>query len=365
MNHLYRRMTLAMLIATLLIVGFVHSTAQAASGPAPTPLTKDEQVSAAQSLIRAEYDVLTGAPAPSAKQTSLAVARDAVSAYSTRLTARQNQKALLQEHHTRYTGYQLTVLAASSTGDAVRQTLVLSAEVSLTLQVIGPDGRPDPLAPTVSKEQVVYRMGFRAEDGRWKVNAISTDGDQEASLLPDQKLVSGLPLSAVASDTAKAPAAPEQVQVYVDRAAAARYARRYWSYYNPVYRNWYSASADCQNFISQAMQAAGWEPNHPSWWYTTSSQSAAWVNVHSWFFFVYYNNRGYFRSYLNSGVAIGDVLNIDYGKNGVLDHAMIVTAVDGWGTPYFSGHTNNRLDYSLWSFYSTANNHYLWAMTSY
>lgn len=136
--------------------------------------------------------------------------------------------------------------------------------------------------------------------------------------------------------------------------AMADYAKRYWSNYNTAYRAY---TNDCTNFISQAMRAGGWgfvgsgywdRTDNSKWYYGsyTWTTSYSWAGAENWYWFA--RNSG--RTYGLSSVwymGLADVLQIDFDRNGNIDHTMIVTKVDLAGQRYMTYHTNNTLNRSL------------------
>ena len=70
--------------------------------------------------------------------------------------------------------------------------------------------------------------------------------------------------------------------------AMANYLEKYWSKYNPAYRNFSGKGGDCTNFASQALRAggwkdkAGWYKNANYWWYNNSNQTWSWTSVDYW-----------------------------------------------------------------------------------
>lgn len=128
------------------------------------------------------------------------------------------------------------------------------------------------------------------------------------------------------------------------------YANQYWQYYNVSYRSW---SSDCTNFVSQAMRAGGWTdtgaPNaaYNYWWYGNyTGQSTSWVRAEGWYQFArVYSGRVTALSYVNS-LRPGDVLQVKYDGDAVINHSMIVTLYYG-NMVYLTYHSNNRHNVSF------------------
>lgn len=118
---------------------------------------------------------------------------------------------------------------------------------------------------------------------------------------------------------------------------AINYAYKYWSSYNPSYRNYNSVGGDCANFISQILLAGGLKTDKT--WYNGST---AWINCAKQR--SYLINQGY--SVVNNAKAsdckIGDI--VYYYKGSSIAHTAIVTKVSG-GNVYVTAHNNNHKDY--------------------
>lgn len=131
--------------------------------------------------------------------------------------------------------------------------------------------------------------------------------------------------------------------------AMVNYATRYALNYNPAYR---SFASDCTNFISQAMYAGGWTmvsgvyyTSNSAWWYNSLNQSYPWAGAHNWYFFA----TGSHRTYDLASVwmmLLADVLQMDFNRDGRIDHTMIVTIV-GSSDLYLTYHSTNTVNRSL------------------
>jgi hypothetical protein len=141
--------------------------------------------------------------------------------------------------------------------------------------------------------------------------------------------------------------------------------------YNPAYK---AFSADCANFVSQALHFGGWTMRRTAaspdgiWYYDRYGTSSVgddswaknWINVVGWWHFRYWSHRAPLISFqsdsanrANDNVRPGDILVMDLGAQDQVDHMVIVTKVD-YGPDghlqnfYVSGHTNNRLNLNFW-----------------
>lgn len=128
-----------------------------------------------------------------------------------------------------------------------------------------------------------------------------------------------------------------------------QYAFAHWNAptYNAAYLNFDSVGGDCQNFVSQALLAAGL-PKSSSWFYdSASSHSSSWGYAPA--FDQLAPSLGFTRlnSSQRSELSVGDLAYFDWNDNGVPDHVMIVSAVStvaGKTTVKLAGH-NLDFDY--------------------
>ena len=165
-----------------------------------------------------------------------------------------------------------------------------------------------------------------------------------------------------------------------NRGGAQAYTIRYAGYpnddpvnkhYNPAY--YFFPTADCANFVSQVLHEGGGIPQVDVWW-------RPWWDYNDW----YYYKRGtdpfdangddtwswswvkshylywHIRSRLGVPVSnvdalgIGDAIQMDFDRDGGVDHSMVVTMIDSLGNRYISQHTINRTNHP---FSSTLRDH--------
>ncbi len=139
--------------------------------------------------------------------------------------------------------------------------------------------------------------------------------------------------------------------------AARDYALQYAINPNPAYRYF---DLDCTNFVSQALLAGGWTEtgkyNYASnyaWYYdwgTRPGYSNTWTVANNLYYFLSYSYRAYpvglaHKPWYNY-FSVGDIVQIDYTKDGSWDHSMIVTAISV-NDMYMTYHTSNTKDKSL------------------
>ncbi|MEY2232158.1 MULTISPECIES: amidase domain-containing protein [Streptomyces] len=173
-----------------------------------------------------------------------------------------------------------------------------------------------------------------------KVNVVKDDGNQ----YPD-----GTP----ASTKYPAPAKPKaKTGGTYDYAAMAKYAEKYWSNYNPAYRKFNGAGGDCTNFISQALKAGGWKAvpgstsDYRNWWYDGARQSDSWVGANEFAWFTLSNKRAANLASVYQ-TDVGDIVQVDFNKDGSKDHSMMVTYRSSAGMPYLTYHSTNTYRKSL------------------
>ncbi|GAT88253.1 hypothetical protein CVCC1112_2912 [Paenarthrobacter nicotinovorans] len=228
-------------------------------------------------------------------------------------------------------------------------------------------------------EQIVE---FTRTEAGWKIDAIKP---KEASGLPPSTVVSNAQLKAASkaaliigpgqtAKPAKTVAPSEHVpetkgktasqnsgeistMAGYDYGAMIAYAR-YWVYHrNGAYR---SFGNDCQNFVSQSLNAGGWQHkdgwylDDNNWWYNWANQTRSWINAQNFHNFAVGQGRVSYLSYLND-LGPADVLQVHWQDDPNVDHSMIVTY-----SPWSAGtrdirvsyHTTDTLDRSIWDLYA-------------
>ncbi|XOB42666.1 MAG: amidase domain-containing protein [Candidatus Nealsonbacteria bacterium] len=132
---------------------------------------------------------------------------------------------------------------------------------------------------------------------------------------------------------------------YYDRQTAVNYARDYCYNRNPAFRDF--GPDDCTNFISQCLLTGGWteigkyqDQNLFAWYYDLGYKpfySNTWAVANDLGQFIINSGRGYKYSLYqgnidgyveNDQLQIGDVVQIDFNKDGRNDHSTIVTSVN-------------------------------------
>ncbi|MFI2499987.1 amidase domain-containing protein [Streptomyces sp. NPDC018693] len=152
-----------------------------------------------------------------------------------------------------------------------------------------------------------------------------------------------------AATTRPAPSNPKNFTASgYDYRAMATYAEKYWSNYNTEYPDFNGAGAggDCTNFVSQALKAGGWKHvpgyvyDYTRWFGNASIQSHSFVGVNEWSWFAQNSKRTTSLANVYQ-MDVGDVLQVDFDKDGSKDHTMIVTYRSPQGVPYLTYHSTN------------------------
>ncbi|MET9801776.1 amidase domain-containing protein [Streptomyces sp. NPDC006368] len=259
-----------------------------------------------------------------------------------------------------YTGADTKVAVNSTKVRDGKATVRVTETTTLTYKKIRGD------EPGATGFQAHHELTFaQAPGGRWELTGIrSTDTGLPAVNAPltspqvQATTDSGLPVAAAASTRrpARKPAAkPATSPNGYNYAAMAAYTEKYWRNYNPAYPSYDSAGAggDCTNFVSQALKAGGWKHAPGSWddyrkWWSDPKlgNTLSWVGVNEWSWFALSSKRTTNLSNVWE-LGVGDVLQVDFNRDGSKDHTMLVSYRDRWGTPYLTYHSNNTYRKSL------------------
>ncbi|MFE9447980.1 amidase domain-containing protein [Streptomyces sp. NPDC006739] len=189
------------------------------------------------------------------------------------------------------------------------------------------------------------------DDGYLAVNQVATPSVRTPATPADDS-----PPEAPRAATAwPAPAKPKNLTTGAyDYKAMVAYATKYWSHYNPDYPdfNGEADGGDCTNFVSQTLKAGGWKhvPGDGSdfhkWFGNSSIQSDSFVGVNEFSWFALSSKRVTSLADVYQ-LDIGDVLQMDFNKDGSKDHSMIVTYRSPQGVPYVTYHSTNTYNRSV------------------
>ncbi|MET7386939.1 amidase domain-containing protein [Streptomyces sp. NPDC005385] len=218
--------------------------------------------------------------------------------------------------------------------------------------------------PKTTGFQAHHELTFKADhQGDWQLTGVRDTDDGVAvnqvattPLVAAPKTADDGPPTATRSAITKNPAAkPKNLTASgYDYKAMAAYAAKYWKTYNPAYPdfNGEGAGGDCTNFVSQSLKAGGWKhvPGYTNdfhnWFGTADIQSDSFIGVNEFSWFALSSKR--VTSLANVyQLDIGDVLQMDFNKDGSKDHSMIVTYRSPQGVPYLSYHSTNTYNRSV------------------
>lgn len=158
---------------------------------------------------------------------------------------------------------------------------------------------------------------------------------------------------------------------YYNQIAAANYALKYaLSSNSSSYRTY---TNDCTNFISQCLAAGGWTETGSTlnrtqsdvWFYNSLGESLTsytWAGANNHYQFHKVSGRSTMGTYTGQ-LRLGDILQVDFTGDGVVDHTVIVSKEDSTGADYVSYHTTNTLNKPLSQFISacgTSAKFYVW-----
>jgi hypothetical protein len=205
--------------------------------------------------------------------------------------------------------------------------------------------------------QAHHELTFKADKrGDWRLTGIreTDDGGFAVNQLAKSRTAATttddtMPSAPRAAVTWPAPSNPKNFTASgYDYKAMATYAEKYWRTYNPAYPdfNGQGAGGDCTNFVSQSLKAGGWKHvpgyvyDYTRWFGTADIQSHSFIGVNEWSWFALNSKR--VTSLANVyQMDVGDVLQVDFDKDGSKDHTMIVTYRSPQGVPYLTYHSTN------------------------
>ncbi|MFI1970539.1 amidase domain-containing protein [Streptomyces cinnamoneus] len=231
-----------------------------------------------------------------------------------------------------------------------RATVEVTETTTLTYKKVRGD------EPSTTGFKARHELTFAAgRGGSWELTGITPkDEGPRAINAPVAKVAAPAPTTttpkATPASTTRpsrpAPSKPTTSTSGYDYAAMASYAEKYWRNYNPAYRSFNSAGGDCTNFISQALKAGGWKDeagsssDYGKWWYASSNQSDSWVGANEWSWYALNSKRVTNLSNVYQ-LGVGDILQMDFDRDGSKDHSMITTYRSRAGVPYLTYHSTN------------------------
>ncbi|GGR30300.1 hypothetical protein GCM10010251_52900 [Streptomyces aurantiogriseus] len=232
--------------------------------------------------------------------------------------------------------------------------------------------------PKTTGFQARHELTFKADrQGNWQLTTIrDTDqGGLAVNTLSKPTTVkvttaadNTMPSAPRAATTRNPAAKPKTLTgAALDYKAMAAYAEKHWNNYNKDYPdfNGQGAGGDCTNFVSQSLKAGGWKHvpgyvyDYTRWFGNNEIQSHSFIGVNEWSWFAQNSKRTTALANVYQ-MEIGDVLQVDFDKDGSKDHTMIVTSKSG-GVPYLTYHSNNTLRRSVASIVASYPNAYYYA----
>ncbi|WP_329064278.1 amidase domain-containing protein [Streptomyces sp. NBC_01429] len=219
--------------------------------------------------------------------------------------------------------------------------------------------------PRTTGFQAHHELTFKAgHKGDWQLTGVQDTDDGYLAVnqvaepsVPAQATAAAadLPSATRSAITTPAPAKPKNFTASgYDYQAMAAYATTYWSKYNPEYPSFDGAGAggDCTNFVSQALKAGGWKHvpgytnDYQKWFGNSEIQSYSFIGVNEFSWFALSSQRATSLANVYQ-MDVGDVLQLDFDKDGSKDHSMIVTNRTQQGVPYLTYHSTNTYNRSV------------------
>ncbi|GGY14053.1 amidase domain-containing protein [Streptomyces djakartensis] len=285
------------------------------------------------------------------------------------LSALEQRKEKLAKAGEKYSkaGTTVTLNATRVTG----RTAKAAVTETTTLTYAGARGG----APRTTGFQAHHELTFRADrQGDWQLTGIrDTDqGGLAVNTLSKPATVRATTAddttpSAPRAATTRNPAPAPKTATTYDYKAMAAYAEKHWNAYNKDYPdfNGHGAGGDCTNFVSQALKAGGWKHapgyvyDYTKWFGNADIQSHSFIGVNEWSWFAQNSKRTKPLANVYQ-LEVGDVLQVDFDRDGSKDHTMIVSFKSG-GEPYLTYHSNNTLRRSVSSIVATYPTAYYYA----
>ncbi|MFF6782714.1 amidase domain-containing protein [Streptomyces sp. NPDC012510] len=358
----------AVVASALLPVAAAH----AAPTPKVTKATKDAFGRVADNVLTDRTAVLLGSKAArkSLKPTGgVRLSSAQKKAEDAKLSALKGTRSRLADLGEAYTSADTKVTVDSAKVKGKKATVQVTETTTLKYKKI----RGDEPASTGFDAHHVLTFAFQT-DGTWQLTAMrSTDGGapriNEPVAAPADAKLSRTPMAVIqapkAATTRNPVAKPKTLTggAY-DYKAMATYTEKYWKNYNPAYRKYNAAGGDCTNFLSQGLLAGGWKQistvtpeEYDTWYYASNGTADAWIGVNEWSWFTQTAKRTTALANVYQ-MHVGDVLQVDFDKDGSKDHSMMTTYRSSSGVPYLTYHdadTYRRSVASIIASYPSAN----------
>ncbi|WP_240103429.1 amidase domain-containing protein [Streptomyces sp. MUM 16J] len=271
----------------------------------------------------------------------------------------QGRKSRLAKLGEKYSAGHTSVKLDATQVHGRRATVDVTETTSLTYRKVKGN------EPKTTGFQAHHELTFRADRrGNWQLTRIKDTDDgylavnqvaQPTVTKADAATDDGPPDAPRASTSWPAPSRPKDFSSSgYDYKAMADYAAKYWNHYNPAYPDFNGAGAggDCTNFVSQSLKAGGWKHvpgytyDYHKWFGNSEIQSDSFVGVNEFSWFALSSKRVTSLSNVYQ-MDVGDVLQMDFNRDGSKDHSMIVTYRSRWGVPYVTYHSTNTYNRSV------------------
>ncbi|MEU9186680.1 amidase domain-containing protein [Streptomyces sp. NPDC048484] len=342
-------LTAAVVASALLPVAAANA---AASTPKVTKATKDAFGRVADNMLTDRTAVLLGSKAA---RTSLrptggvSLSAGQKNAEDGKLAALKGTKSRLAALGEAYTSADTKVTVDSTEVKGKKALVEVTEQTTLKYKKIRGD---EPASTGFDAHHVLTFTA--AADGTWQLTAMrSTDGGAsrindpvapaaDARLSRTTRAVHQAPK---AGTSLPSPAAPKTLTggTY-NYQAMASYTEKYWKNYNTAYRKYNAVGGDCTNYLSQGLLAGGWKQistvtpeEYDTWYYASNGTADAWIGVDEWSWFTQTAKRTTPLANVYQ-MDIGDVLQIDFNRDGSKDHSMMTTYRSASGVPYLTYH---------------------------
>ncbi|WEH18337.1 amidase domain-containing protein [Streptomyces sp. VNUA24] len=347
----------------------------AASTPKVTKATKDAFGRVADNVLTDRTAVLLGGKAArkSLKPTGgVSLSSGQKKAEDGKLSALKGTKARLDALGEAYSSADTKVSVDSATLKGKKATVKITETTSLKYKKIRGD------EPSSTGFDAHHVLTFTAQaGGTWQLTAMrSTDGgasriNDPAVPAADAKL-SRTPMAVhqapKAATSWPAAAAPKTINGgKYNYTAMAAYTEKYWKNYNPAYRKYNSLGGDCTNYLSQGLLAGGWTQiskvtpeEYDTWYYASNGTADAWIGVNEWSWFTQTAKRTTPLANVYQ-MDVGDVLQVDFNRDGDKDHSMMTTYRSPSGVPYLTYHDADTYRRSVQSIIASYPNSYYYA----
>ena len=278
---------------------------------------------------------------------------------SAALSALRDRKSRLKKLGEKYSAAATSVTLDATRVKGRRATVDVTETTTLTYEKVKGS------EPKSTGFQAHHELTFKADrQGDWQLTGIRDTDDGYLAVnqvakppvaTPKTTADDSPPDATRSAITQPAPAAPKNFSATgYNYQAMAAYAQKYWNNYNPDYPNFngQGAGGDCTNFVSQALKAGGWThvPGYTydwhKWFGNSEIQSDSFVGVNEFSWFALSSKR--VTSLANVyQMDVGDVLQMDFDKDGSKDHSMIVNYRSPQGVPYLTYHSTNTYNRSV------------------